>query len=628
MCGIVGYVGKRRPQELIYSGLKRLEYRGYDSSGIAVLRDIGNGKFATQVIKQSGKLSALRTLWSEIDFNSFQGIGHTRWATHGEANQVNAHPHKVNHITIVHNGIIENHAKIRADLVSIGIKPVSETDSELFGYLVMLERNKGTGLLESVRRSFLKVEGASAFVVMDETLPKVLVVAKRGSPLILGLGKGENFVASDVPAVLESTKTIHYLNDNELAEITDAKVQLINLEGNELSVQPVEIEWTLDSIDKQGYPHYMLKEIFEQPRALTDTLSSWLDLNSGSFRYDSFAIPKGSKFKNSQDLKAYFKNLSYVRLVACGTASHAAQVGQLYLEKWAKVKAVSELASEFRYRDPVIDRTDLGVVVSQSGETADTLAAVKLMKSLGMTVIAICNVRDSSIPRECDAVMYTNAGIEVGVASTKAFTTQMSLLAVLAGLVASAKSMVSSNEENELVHSICSLPSLMKDSLAQAKELEKIALLHKTKSCFLYLGRGPFFPIALEGALKLKEIAYVHAEGYPSGELKHGPIAIVDSSVLVVAISPEGEGTLHSKSVSNFEEVKARRGVLFSIVNCDDKTLKGISESFCEVPLTKNRDLLPILAVIPLQLFAYYLAVMLGTDVDQPRNLAKSVTVE
>jgi glucosamine--fructose-6-phosphate aminotransferase (isomerizing) len=631
MCGIVGYVGGRNAQELIYKGLARLEYRGYDSAGIAALEQ-KEGKSFTRVIKAPGKLKELKAIWKGIDFPSREAIGHTRWATHGEANQVNAHPHQSGPVTIVHNGIIENHHEIREELRKEGIKFLSDTDSELFSHLVRKERAAGKSLLESVRSSFRRIQGASAFVVMDETLPGTLVVARNGSPLVLGFGKGENFVASDVPAILDSTRTIYYLEDNELAELTEAGVKVITLEGKEKKAETVEITWALDSIDKQGYPHYMLKEIHEQPRALSDTLSSWLDLAHGKFRLDAVARSKKGGVEKASfthaELITAFTKAPMVHIVACGTAAHAGFYGQQLLERVAKIRARAELASEFRYREPVLREEDVGLVVSQSGETADTLAAVKLMKQAGMRVFAICNVRDASIPRECDAVFYTNAGIEVGVASTKAFTTQMALFAVLTGALAAASGALSPAEERAWVTALGSLPETARRLLEKSAEVEKLAKKYQNKKGFLFLGRGPFFPIALEGALKLKEIAYVHAQGYPSGELKHGPIAMVEPEMLVLAIAPEGEGLQHSKSVSNIEEVKARKGTLLSLLGAGDAQLRKVSDDAIEIPSAGVTELLAILAVLPLQLFAYYVAVAKGTEVDQPRNLAKSVTVE
>ncbi len=632
MCGIVGYVGKRPAQDLIYKGLARLEYRGYDSAGIAALEKLSNGSFVTRMIKAPGKLKELRALWGQIDFPSSHAIGHTRWATHGEANQANAHPHRAGPITIVHNGIIENHQLIREELAAKGVSFSSDTDSELFGHLVRAERESGKTLLESVRLSFRRIQGASAFVVMDERLPGTIVVVRNGSPLVLGIGEGENFVASDVPAVLESTRNIYYLEDNELAELTSEQVRIYSLDGHERPLNTVEIDWALDAIDKQGYEHYMLKEIFEQPRALTDTLSAWLDLSQGRFRLDAAAVARKSKSDGRtlghQEIVRAFCEATMVHVVACGTAAHAGYYGQQLIEKLARVPTRAELASEFRYRDPMLRPTDVGLVVSQSGETADTLAAVKLMKQSGMRVFAICNVRDSSIPRECDAVFYTNAGIEVGVASTKAFTTQMALLAVVACAMASHRGTIDAATEKLWVEALGHLPEVARHSLEQSADVEAVAKKYSKKKGYLFLGRGLFFPIALEGALKLKEIAYVHAEGYSAGELKHGPIAMVEPEMLVLALAPEGRGLLHAKTVSNIEEVRARKGTLLSFCAADDNQLKKISDSWIEVPPIGVTELLPILTVLSLQLFAYYVAVERGTEVDQPRNLAKSVTVE
>jgi glucosamine--fructose-6-phosphate aminotransferase (isomerizing) len=632
MCGIVGYVGPRAAQEIIYKGLARLEYRGYDSAGIAALQDQGGGKYTTRVIKAPGKLKELKKAWGEIDFPSGFAMGHTRWATHGEANQVNAHPHRSGPITIVHNGIIENHHAIREELRAKGVKLLSDTDSELFGHLVSMERERGVGLLESVRVSFRRVQGASAFVVMDERLPGTIVVARNGSPLVIGLGKGENLVASDAPAILDSTRTIYYLDDNELAEVTPKAVRVFTMDGKEKTYKTVEIDWDVDSIDKQGYPHYMLKEIHEQPRALADTLGAWLDLASGRFRLDSAYVSaragREARRPDHEELVKAFDSATMLHVVACGTAAYAGMYGQQLLEKLARVPSRSDLASEFRYREPVLRATDLGLVVSQSGETADTLAAVKLMKQAGMKVFAICNVRDSSIPRECDAVFYTNAGIEVGVASTKAFTTQLALFAVIAGAIAARRGLIDGESERRMVEALGHLPEAARQQLAEPAKIEALAKKFASKKGFLFLGRGLNYPIALEGALKLKEIAYVHAEGYPAGELKHGPIAMVEPEMLVLAIAPEGTGLMHDKSVSNIEEVKARKGTLLSLCAPGDKSLEKISSATIPIVRTAFPDLLPILSVLSLQLFSYYVAIEKGTDVDQPRNLAKSVTVE
>lgn len=633
MCGIVGYVGNRPAQELIYRGLARLEYRGYDSAGIAALKEEAGGRFSTHVAKAPGKLKELKKIWGEIDFASGHAIGHTRWATHGEANQANAHPHRSGPITIVHNGIIENHPEIRAELAAAGEKFASDTDSELFAHMLKKARDQGLGLLEAVRASFRRIEGASAFVVMDERLPGTIVVARNGSPMVLGVGKGENFVASDVPAILDSTRDIYYLDDNELAEITAESVKVIDLDGKPKKCETVRIDWALDAIDKQGFPHYMLKEIHDQPRALSDTLSSWLDLATGKFRLDAVSVSRktasGARAFTHDELVKAFRDATMVHVVACGTAAHAGMYGQQLLEKWARIPCRAELASEFRYREPVLRATDVGIVVSQSGETADTLAAVKLMKQSGMRVFAICNVRDSSIPRECDAVLYTNAGIEIGVASTKAFTTQLALFAVLVGAVSAAAGRLDAMQERSWVEALGRLPETARHFLAgSTEEVAALAKKYQKQKGFLFLGRGLQFPIALEGALKLKEIAYVHAEGYSSGELKHGPIAMVEPDMLVLAIAPEGSGLLHAKSVSNIEEVKARKGTLLSLGAAGDKHLREISAAYVEIPTAGLADLLPILTVLPLQLFSYYVATALGTEVDQPRNLAKSVTVE
>ncbi len=630
MCGIVGYVGPGKAQDMIYRGLARLEYRGYDSAGIAAMEK-RNGEVFTKIIKAPGKLKELKNFWAAIDFVSEQAIGHTRWATHGEANKVNAHPHRVGTVTIVHNGIIENHHEIRKELAASGVEFLSETDSELFSHLVNRERKKGATLVDAVRTSFQKIHGASAFVVMDDADPGKIVVVRNGSPLVLGLGKGENFVASDVPAVLESTREVCYLEDNEMAEITAKSARVFGLDGRERKLKRVEIDWSVEAIDKMGYPHYMLKEIHEQPRAVRDTLSSWLDNANGKFSLASVSISQKGGVRaglSEEKFAEIFTNASRVHVLACGTGFYAALYGQIILEKIARVPASAELASEFRYRNPVLKKTDIGLVVSQSGETADTLAAVKLMKEAGMKVFAICNVRDSSIPRECDGVLYTNAGIEVSVASTKAFTTQLALFAVLAAALGKKNSTLSAKEERDWVSALLHLPQAMEETLKLAEEIKELAGKYGKKKGYLYLGRGVEHPIALEGALKLKEIAYVHAEGYPSGELKHGPIALVEPEMLVLAIAPEGAGTLHAKSVSNIEEVRARKGTLLGIGAPNDTNFRRMCDAYIPLPQTEFPELLPIVSVIPLQLFAYHIALGRGTDVDQPRNLAKSVTVE
>ena len=629
MCGIVGYVGKRQAQDIIYKGLSRLEYRGYDSAGIAVLFKNQNS-YCTKVIKAPGKLKELKKIWAEIDFPATVGIGHTRWATHGEANQVNAHPHRSGPITIVHNGIIENHQKIREELMAKGFAIVSETDSELFGHLISQEKNRGANLFNAVKNAFQKIQGASAFVVMDETNPGSLIVVRNGSPLVVGIGEGENFVASDVPAVLEYTRKFYYLEDQEIAEISAGEVKVFSLSGQEKKFTPVQINWNIDAIDKQGFEHFMLKEIYEQPRALSDTLNSWLDLGLSKFRLDAASTLRA--FEHASDRSSFIANTfaraEMIHIVACGTAAYAGYFGQQIFEKMAKISTQAEVASEFRYREPVLKPEHVGLVLSQSGETADTLAAVKLMKQAGMRVFAICNVRDSSIARECDGVMYTNAGIEVCVASTKVFTTQLALLSVLVAAVSVQKGLLSADQEQSLVEELGSLPRIAKKYLEELTELPALVKKNTEKKGFLFLGRGLYFPIALEGALKLKEVAYVHAEGYAAGELKHGPIAMVEPDMLVIAVAPEGEGLSHVKSVSNFEEVRARKGQLLSIGAASDKHLKQISEFYIPVPSLKNSVLYPILAILPLQLLAYYMALEKGTDVDQPRNLAKSVTVE
>lgn len=619
MCGIVGYVGKRGARDIIFSGLKSLEYRGYDSAGIALMESEA-GKLATKSIKAPGKLDNLKGELATLSATAAIGIGHTRWATHGEANQVNSHPHRVGPVTIVHNGIIENHGELRRDFSQASFK--SETDSEVFAHLVAGKRKEGKSLFEAVRTSFLKLDGNSAFVVMDEATPDTIIAIRKGaSPLVVGVGANESLVASDVPALLRHTRDVYYLNEDEIAVLTHDGVKLFGTDGKERSFQLTRIDWDAGAIDKHGYPHFMLKEIFEQPRAVEDTLRPWLDSRGQhvKIRVNNMTPEAAERI---------FREAGGVQVVACGTAFHACLYGQMLLEKYARIPARAELAHEYRYRDPVFRASDIGIVVSQSGETADLLAAAKLMRKQGMKVFCITNVPGSSIVRECDGAFFMNAGIEVSVASTKAFMTMMAVFAALAVGIGRARGALSAATETEWAKALEVLPKQIEATLKEAETYRKLAERYRDMKGYLYIGRGPYYGIALEGALKLKELAYVHAEGFAGGELKHGPIALVEKDMLIVAIAPEGDGEMHAKSISNVEEVRARKGTILGIGREQDAEFAKLASDYVGLPTLAVRDLYPLLAVVPLQLLAYHISAIKGCEVDQPRNLAKSVTVE
>jgi glucosamine--fructose-6-phosphate aminotransferase (isomerizing) len=607
MCGIVGYVGPRECTPILIEGLKRLEYRGYDSAGVAVLEG-----GATRLVRTRGKLSALETLLAKEPPKGTVGIGHTRWATHGRPSEENAHPHKVNGVSVVHNGIIENHMTLRQKLQGQGRKFSSETDTEIVAHLID-EALKGGAktLLEATRKSLGQVEGAYAIVVLWEKDPERIVVAKNASPLVLGLGEGENFVASDVPAILAHTRSMLFLEEGEIGEITRAGVKLIDLKGKPVTRAPKQITWSAVMAEKAGYKHFMLKEIHEQPRAVTDTLRGRLELEEASVSLEDVAI-------NTKTLKKLY-------LVACGTSWHAALVGKFLIEGIARIPVEVDLGSEFRYRDPLIGKGDLLVAISQSGETADTLAAVREAKQKGGKVLAIANVVDSSIPRASDWSLYTHAGPEIGVASTKAFTTQLAALTLLAIHLGRKNGNLAPEAARELLDELLAIPAKMQEVVGGAAQIHVLARRYGQARDFLFLGRGINYPIALEGALKLKEISYLHAEGYPAGEMKHGPIALIDDKLPVVVLAPQGPG--YEKVLSNLQEVKAREGKVIAVVTRGDAEVGALVDEVVLIPPT-SPWLQPLLTVLPLQLLAYHVADLKGTDVDQPRNLAKSVTVE
>jgi glucosamine--fructose-6-phosphate aminotransferase (isomerizing) len=607
MCGIVGYIGDREATPVLLDGLRRLEYRGYDSAGVAVVER----PEITRVVRCRGKLGNLETLLRDAPPQGRVGIGHTRWATHGRPSDENAHPHKVGSVSVVHNGIIENYLVLKEQLAQKGRKFSSETDTEIIAHLIDEELRQGGGLREATRRALKQVHGAYAIVVLSDRQPDVIVVAKNASPLVLGVGRGENFVASDVPAILGYTRQMMFLDEGEIAEISRDKIEVVDLEGGPIVRTPREITWSAVMAEKAGFKHFMLKEIHEQARAVTDTLRGRLSLDKADAYLDGLELDPAS--------------IRRLVLIACGTSYHACLVGKFLIEQIARVPVEVDLASEYRYRDPIIGVGDVLVAISQSGETADTLAAVKAAKSVGAKSVCIANVVDSSIPRVCHHSLYTHAGPEIGVASTKAFTTQLAVLVLLAIHLGRRSGALSAEEGATLIKELMQLPHKMSDVIGLAPQIQVIARRYGSSRDFLFLGRGPNYPIALEGALKLKEISYIHAEGYAAGEMKHGPIALIDEQMPVVVLVPKGPG--YEKTMSNLAEVKARGGKIIAVATRGDTDIGAIADEVILVP-EAPAPLVPLLTVLPLQLLAYYTADFKGTDVDQPRNLAKSVTVE
>lgn len=610
MCGIVGYVGGQASAPILLDGLRRLEYRGYDSAGLAVHAE---GKI--DVLRAVGKLRNLESALREKPLEGKVGIGHTRWATHGRPTEVNAHPHVAGPVAVVHNGIIENHLELRRRLEKEGCEIVSDTDTELVAHLVQREVAQGRDLETAVRNVLSELQGAYALAVLSRDEPQKVVVAKSSSPLVIGLGEGENFCASDIPALLPYTRDMIFLDDGELALLQRDEVKITKLDGSIVERPAKRIEWSPVMAEKAGYKHFMLKEIFEQPRAMEDTLRGRLDREAGDIHGHEIGL-------SDEAIQATKR----IVLLACGTSHHAALTGRYYLERLAKVPTVVELASEFRGRDAVVGEGDLVVAVSQSGETLDTLAACKEAKAKGATILSIANVIGSAIPRMADATFYTHAGPEIGVASTKCFTTQLAAILMLSIWVGRRRGALSEEAAGELVEGLARTPQLMGDVLKGTRQLvANLARRYVDARDVLYLGRGLSFPIALEGALKLKEISYVHAEGYAAGEMKHGPIALIDSHVPVICLVPKD--THYERSLSNLQEAKAREALVIAVATEGDEQARGVADDLIEVPDVAE-DLTPFLTVLPLQLYAYYVADYKGTDVDQPRNLAKTVTVE
>ncbi len=612
MCGIVGYLGYQDPKKIIVEGLKRLEYRGYDSAGLAVMHD---GKIKT--VRAEGKLKALEEKLVSETFNGHLGIGHTRWATHGAPVERNAHPHRVGDISLVHNGIIENYLDIKRDLLSRGATINSDTDSELVAHLVNEEILKTKNLFQAVQKTLGLLKGAFSIVVIWEKSPDELVAFKDGPPLIVGLGDKENFIVSDVQAALQYTKNYVYLEDREIVHIQNKEVRYFSAEGKPIQKKVSSLNWNTEQIEKMGFKHFMLKEIYEQPRAVAAALQPHLDPETHQIEI------KNLGFKTSS--KEVFTTVEHILFVACGTSFYAAQVGKYLIEKTSRVPVDVDIASEFRYRQPIIQKNTLVVTISQSGETADTLAALRLAKEQNARTLSITNVPHSSIDREAEGHLYMNSGVEVGVASTKAFTSTLALLNLLALEISKARGVLTKTAENAAVKNLLAVPSQLEAVLAFDKYFSEAAQKLKEFKGFLYLGRGVSYPIAMEGALKLKELAYLHAEGYAAGEMKHGPLALIDSRMAIVVVAPTDD--LIEKTVSNLQEAKARGGKIISIGTGENEALKSMSEYYLSLPVA-DWMINPLIATVPLQLMAYHLADSLGLDVDQPRNLAKSVTVE
>jgi len=598
MCGIVGYIGDKEALPILIESLKKLEYRGYDSVGIAIIP-----KNKIIVKKCKGKIKNLEKLLGSKDISeSHIGISHNRWATHGSPTNMNAHPHQdcSGNIAVVHNGIIENFNELKKQLIEEGHKFKSQTDTEVISHLV--EKYYKGDLKDAVLQTLKNLKGSFALGVISKDEPERIIAARKESPLILGIGEGENFIASDVPAILKYTKKVIYLDDDEIAVLTKDNVAIFDSDGNQRRKNIDIIKWTLDSAQKSGFPHFMLKEIHEQPKVLKQIISSGMS---------------GFEFN--------LEGISNIIIIACGTAYHAGLVGKYVLEKFTKIPVSIDLSSEFRYRDPIIGKNTLVLAISQSGETADTLAAVKEAKQKDAKILSICNVLGSSLVRASDAVLYTYAGPEIGVASTKAYTAQLSILYMLAFYIADKKGLLENGLKKSLLEGFKSIPGIINNILANKNHIQKIAAKHLNFGSFLYLGRNLNYPTALEGALKLKEISYIPAEGYAAGEMKHGPIALIDEYRAVVCIAPES--FVYEKMISNIEEICARKGKVIAIATEGDKLIQNFTKEIIYIPKI-DEIFSPIVTVVPLQLLAYYIAVKRGCDVDQPRNLAKSVTVE
>lgn len=613
MCGIVGYIGNREAFPILINGLKRLEYRGYDSAGIALINQNGN----SIVYKKKGKVKDLEEFIGDQDIIANVGIGHTRWATHGEPNDTNAHPHisQNGKFIVIHNGIIENYARLKKRLIDRGYTFKSETDTEVLTNLIEYIYTISEVTPEmAVRLALTKVVGAYGLVVACTDKSGELIAARKGSPLVIGIGKGEYFIASDATPIVEHTDSVIYLNDEDVAVIERNQLTLKTIHNEELTPNIQKVTLDIGEIEKGGFDHFMLKEIFEQPKAIEDTLRGRVTINP-------YEVHLGGLYNVIEKLQ----NAKRILIVSCGTSWHAGLVGEYLFEEIARIPVEVEYASEFRYRNPVIYNDDVVITISQSGETADTLAAIKLAKEKGATVIGICNVVGASIPRETHGGVYTHAGPEIGVASTKAFTAQVTVLIMMALQLGKSKGAIDQQYYEQIIKELTDIPEKITEILSFNEEYRKVAELYKDATNFLYLGRGFLFPVALEGALKLKEISYIHAEGYPAAEMKHGPIALIDNQMPVVVLATRDKS--YEKVVNNIQEVKARKGKVIAVVSKGDTIIAELADHVLEVP-DVIEILAPLTTVVPLQLLSYHIAVMRGCNVDQPRNLAKSVTVE
>ncbi len=621
MCGIVAYIGKKQCKSILVNGLKRLEYRGYDSAGIGVLtldqsRKSKNPSYRIKVVKEAGKIKELEELLKKESIKGTAGIGHTRWATHGEPTQVNAHPHFdcKQKVAVIHNGIIENFAELKEDLIKKGHVFVSDTDTEVLPHLLEehLDNEADGDLLLAMQKLLMKIKGSGAIVAISIEHPDEIVAGRIASPLIVGLSKDGNFFASDMPAVLEHTRDFMVINDHETVRITEKKVEVFDSEGKLIKREPFRVNWNLESAEKSGYEDFMLKEMFEQPYGIKETMRG--RLIEGKLNFDEMNMSA-----------VQIKSLRKIQIIACGTSYHAALTGKLVIEKWAKIPVEVDISSEYRYRDPIVDEDCLFIAISQSGETIDTLAAVKEARSKNAKVMAVTNIVGSTLSRESDSVIYTHAGPEIGVCATKTFTSQIVVMYLIGLHLARVKGLFDEKTFSRYIEELEIIPNKVQQILNHEKELKDIADETYKRTCFLFLGRIYGFPMALEGALKLKEISYIHAEGYAAGEMKHGPIALTDTNTVVVGVIPQDY--TYEKMLSNLQEVKARNAKIFSIISDGDDNTRKYSDYVFEVPRTLE-EFYGILTVVPLQLYAYYIAKNHGRNVDQPRNLAKSVTVE
>jgi glucosamine--fructose-6-phosphate aminotransferase (isomerizing) len=617
MCGIVAYTGNMKCKDILIKGLKRLEYRGYDSAGIALIsigagRSTGSGNPKINVAKEAGKIRILENELKNIKIDGNCGIGHTRWATHGEPSKLNAHPHLdcSGNIAVVHNGMIENYAELREELKKEGHRFISETDTEVLPHL--LEKYNDKGLLFAMQKLLKKIKGSGTIVAISASQPEEIIGARITSPLVVGVSKNGNFLASDIPAVMEHTKNFIVINDFETVRLTRDKVEIFDREGKELKREPFKIDWDIISAEKDGYEDFMLKEIFEQPYGVKETMRG--RLASGKLNFDEL------KLSDNQ-----IRRLKKIQIIACGTSYHAALIGKQVIESWAKIPVEVDLSSEYRYRNPLVENDCLFIAITQSGETIDTLAAIRETKSRGAKIVAVTNVVGSTVARESDYVIYTHAGPEIGVCATKTFTAQIIIMYLIGLYFAIKKGNISGNKVEEIISELKIIPHKMQTILNRANELKKIADDTYRYTCFLFLGRVFGLPAAMEGALKLKEITYIHAEGYAAGEMKHGPIALTDEKTVVVGIMPAD--AVYEKILNNIQEVKARKATIFCIITEGDKKTKKIADYVFKIPKTLE-ELYAVLTIMPVQLYSYYIAKNLGRNVDQPRNLAKSVTVE